>query len=187
MECERIVPRLSAHLDGELDEVEERAVRRHLSGDREAGAGSAGCERCAARLRTLGAAREAMRGARPGPSDRGLDRVWERIRREREGAAPAPVVRLRRPHPPTDLRSDPRSRRRRTTGLAAGLAAAALLAAVLLAPRLEREGADAPETGVPPAVAPALPAASADDVPPACLRPDECGADAPVLFPAVPI
>jgi anti-sigma factor RsiW len=186
MECERLAPLLSAHLDGELDRAEDGVVHRHLSPDGD------GCPRCAARLRALGAARDAMRATRPAASgpglDGGLDRIWERIRRERE--APAPVVPLPRNEPrnepPNESRSKSKPGRRRVAGLAAGLAAALLLA-VLLAPVLAPDGAERPGAEAPAAGAPAPPAASADEGAPACLNPEECGADAPVLWPAVPI
>lgn len=188
MDCERIEPLLSAHLDGELDQAEARAVRRHLLREG-AGEEGSGCERCAPRLETLRAARAAMRDLRPGPSGRGLDRVLERIRGERRPAAPAPVIPLPR-QPRSEPRPDPRSGRRLTAGVAAGLVAAALVAAVMIAPHLGREGADTPGTEAPSAPVsgvPAAPASAADEGPPACLRPEECGADAHVLWPAVPI
>lgn len=188
MDCERIAPLLSAHLDGELDPAEGRTVRRHLFEDGD------GCE-CAALLESLRNTRATMRAVRPGTSGRGLDEVLARIRREGEPAAPAPVVLLRRPERSaarSDPRSHPRAGRRLTAGLAAGLAAA-LLAAVLIAPLLGPEGADPPGAETPavavprPPLPPAVPATTADEGPPACLRPEECGSDGRVLWPAVPI
>lgn len=70
MSCETVVPLLSPFVDGELDPREEAAVRAHL----------AACDRCAGRIETLRALRDAVRATRPERSGDGLDELRARLR-----------------------------------------------------------------------------------------------------------
>ena len=159
MDCERIETLLGAHLDDELRPAEAAGVRAHLGE----------CPGCRSRLATLRAVRAAVRDLRPGRSEAGLEAVLERARAV--PAAPAESLRRRR--------------RLRWVGIAAGVALAAGAAVWLaLDPEPPPGGADpvesvAPDASVAPEQLQATPAA--------CLRPEDCGPEAELLWPPISI
>ncbi|MGD2115157.1 MAG: zf-HC2 domain-containing protein [Acidobacteriota bacterium] len=188
MDCRRIEPRLTPFLDGELGPAEELAVRTHLGA----------CSRCAARLETLRATREAVADLRPEPSDEGWTALERRLGALRAPSAPgsAPAEDTAPSTDPAPGRRSPAARRRRW-GLAAALFLAALLAAtaswIVDGPgtpgaRTEGVGGTPRERATRPGAAPTGPKPERElrqSVDQPCGSAEDCGGDARPLWPNI--